>query len=55
MDSGAQTVRLLFDVPTRIRRIFLVFRELEIVRTHEFVLRWRSSADQNVREIVRQQ
>ena len=52
---GPQTIRLVFDQPQRLRRINLVFNEAEISRTQEFVLRWRSEADQGFREIVRQQ
>jgi hypothetical protein len=52
---GPQTIRLVFDQPQRVRRINLVFNEAETGRTHEFVLRWRSEADQGFREIVRQQ
>jgi len=32
-ESGQQTVRLLFDKPLRVRRIFLMFREEEKERT----------------------
>jgi XRCC1 N terminal domain len=39
-DSGAQTVRLIFDKPQRIECIALVFEEIETERTQEFVLRW---------------
>ncbi len=52
---GPQTIRLVFDQPQRLRRINLVFDEAETSRTQEFVLRWRSEADQGFREIVRQQ
>lgn len=52
---GPQTIRLVFDQPQRLRRINLVFNEVDISRTQEFVLRWRSEADQSFREIVRQQ
>ena len=52
---GAQTIRLIFDRPQRLRRINLVFNETETSRTQEFVLRWRSEGDQGFREIVRQQ
>ncbi len=52
---GAQTIRLIFDQPQRLRRINLVFNETETSRTQEFVLRWRSEGDQGFREIVRQQ
>ena len=54
-DSGTQTVRLIFDVPQRIRRIWLVFEETEAERTQEFVLRWFSDGGYSFREIVRQQ
>ena len=52
---GPQTIRLVFDQPQRLRRINLMFNEAETSRTQEFVLRWRSEADQGFREIVRQQ
>jgi hypothetical protein len=52
---GPQTIRLVFDQPQRLRRINLVFTEAATSRTQEFVLRWRSDADQGFREIVRQQ
>jgi hypothetical protein len=54
-DSGTQTIRLVFDVPQRIRRIWLVFEETEAARTQEFVLRWFSDGGHSFREIVRQQ
>ena len=50
---GTQIVRLIFDEPQNIRRIWLVFEELENTRTQEFVL--RSHSDKGFREIVRQQ
>jgi hypothetical protein len=54
-DSGTQTIRLIFDVPQPIRRIWLVFEETEAERTQEFVLRWFSDGGHSFREIVRQQ
>ena len=54
-DSGTQAIRLIFDVPQRIRRIWLVFEETEADRTQEFVLRWFSNGGHSFREIVRQQ
>jgi hypothetical protein len=54
-ESGTQTIRLIFDVPQRIRRIWLVFEETEADRTQEFVLRWFSNGGHSFREIVRQQ
>lgn len=53
--SGIQTIRLIFDQPQKIRRIFLVFVENEGARTQEFVLRWSSSPESSFKEIVRQQ
>lgn len=54
-EAGAQTIRLLFDEPQRIRRIQLRFEELEHARTQEFVLRWLADKAQAYQEIVRQQ
>ena len=51
---GKQTIRLIFDQPQKLRRIWLVFDETETRRTQEFLL--RCSADtHSFREIVRQQ
>ena len=52
---GAQTVRLVFDQPQRIKRLHLEFHEPESERTQQFVLRWSSNGGQSYREIVRQQ
>jgi hypothetical protein len=54
-DSGPQTIRLVFDVPQRIIRIWLVFEETRAERSQEFVLRWFSDGGHSFREIVRQQ
>lgn len=54
-DSGTQTIRLVFDVPQRINRIWLAFEETVAARTQEFVLRWFSDGGNSFREIVRQQ
>jgi hypothetical protein len=54
-DFGTQTIRLVFDVPQRIRRIWLVFEEIEAERAQEFVLRWFSDGGHSFREVVRQQ
>ena len=51
---GKQTIRLVFDEPISIGRMFLRFEEQEHGRTQEFVLRWLSQS-QSLREIVRQQ
>src|SRR5262249_4684554 len=52
---GEQTVRLLFEVPQRLRRIRLLFREEKEARTQEFVLRWSQTADGSSRDLVCQQ
>jgi hypothetical protein len=52
---GEQTIRLLFDEPLRLKRIHLVFHEMEQERTQEFVLRWSPDGGQTYREILRQQ
>lgn len=52
---GEQTIRLVFDRPQRLTRIWLVFIEPDTVRTQEFVLRWSPDGGRSFREIVRQQ
>lgn len=52
---GEQTIRLIFEPPQRIRRIWLRFVETEAERTQEFTLRWRTAKNGRSREIVRQQ
>ena len=54
-DSGAQTIRLVFDESQALKRIALVFEETEIERTQEFVLRWSGDYGGSFQEIVRQQ
>ena len=53
--SGAQTIRVVFDQPQRLKHISLVFEENETTRTQEFVLRWSSNGGNSFQEIVRQQ
>jgi hypothetical protein len=53
--AGKQTIRIIFDQPQRLSRIFVTFEELENARTQEFVLRWTSGIGDAYREIVRQQ
>ena len=53
--AGAQTIRLIFDQPQRLKQISLVFEEKETARTQKFVLRWSSGGGTSFREIVRQQ
>ncbi len=52
---GNQTIRLIFDQPQRLKRIYLVFEENETGRTQEFVLQWSPTGEGPLREIVRQQ
>ena len=52
---GTQTIRLLFDQPQRLRRIWLLFIDPTAERTQEFVLRWSPDGGTSFREIVRQQ
>lgn len=54
-EAGAQTIRLLFNQPVVLRRIYLVFQEDKRERTQEFVLGWSKSDAEPCKEIVRQQ
>ena len=53
--AGVQTIRLIFDEPQKLRRIYLVFEENETQRTQEFVLHWSSNDASSLKEIVREQ
>jgi hypothetical protein len=53
-EPGEQRIRLCFDAPQRLRRIFLLFLEPARERTQEFVLLW-SRDGQAFQELVRQQ
>ena len=52
---GKQTIRLLFDNPQSLQRIYLNFMETSIERTQEFVLNWSSDGGKSFLEIGRQQ
>jgi hypothetical protein len=52
---GKQTIRLIFDSPQTIDRIWINFLEPSTERTQEFVLRWSPDGGQSFREIIRQQ
>jgi hypothetical protein len=54
-EAGEQTIRLLFDRPQRLTRVWLLFIEPDTPRTQEFVLRWAASGERSVRDILRQQ
>ena len=52
---GEQTIRLVFDQPQRLSRVWLLFIEADAARTQEFVLRWSPDGGRTFRDIVRQQ
>ncbi len=54
-EPGEQIIRLLFDKPLELKRIYLVFFEETQERTQEFTLQWSSDGGQSYREMVRQQ
>ena len=54
-EQGTHVIRLIFDRPQILKRISLVFEEKETSLTQEFVLRWSSEREGELREIVRQQ
>ncbi|QXE90310.1 hypothetical protein [Geomonas subterranea] len=54
-DPGPQMIRLLFDAPQNLKRIYLLINEEEVTRTQEFVLRYAQNHARSFREIVRQQ
>lgn len=54
-EPGEQLLRILFDQPQRLRRIWLRFAEPSSERTQQFTLRWRPADGSATREIVRQQ
>jgi hypothetical protein len=51
-NPGPQTIRLVFDEPQKIRRIWLVFEDSENTRTQEFVLRWSPATGNVVTSIL---
>jgi hypothetical protein len=52
---GPQKIRVLFDLPRRIRRVRLVFEEAHAERTQEFALSWLPAGEKAGRFLVRQQ
>jgi hypothetical protein len=52
---GEQIIRLTFDEPQNISKIYLLFEETAQVRSQEFVLSWQQAVQPEWREIVRQQ
>jgi len=53
-NPGTQIIRMIFDRPQTLRRIWLVFEDSENARTQEFVLRCSRVQESSFREIVRQ-
>jgi hypothetical protein len=54
-EPGRQTIRLLFNHPQRLTRVWMIFSEPATERTQEYVLRWSPDCGRSFREIVRQQ
>lgn len=54
-EPGAQTIRIVFDAPRRLQRIWLVFEERDVARTQEFVVRWSPDSGRTYHDVVRQQ
>ena len=52
---GEQIIRILFDKPQHLRRIWLSFKEPDIQRTQEFLLTCSSDGSESRKEIARQQ
>lgn len=52
---GKQTIRLHFNHPQNVRRIWLNFLEADHERTQEYVMRWSADKGESFKEIVRQQ
>ena len=52
---GPQTIRLIFDRPQKVRRIWLLFIEPDVARTQEFVLSWSPDDGRSFKDILRQQ
>ena len=54
-NPGTQTIRLVFDEPQTLRRIWMVFEDIEHTRRQEFILQWSWGMGHSFREIVRQE
>jgi hypothetical protein len=52
---GTQAIRVVFDEPQPVRRIWLHFVEPAEARTQEFVVRWSADRGRSFRDVVRQQ
>jgi hypothetical protein len=54
-EPGEQSIRFIFDEPQKIGRIQIRFRETDLERTQEFLLRWLPAGTGSYQEILRQQ
>ena len=54
-EKGDQQIRIIFDKLVSLQRIQLRFKEADIERTQEFVIRWSPASGGAPKEIVRQQ
>jgi hypothetical protein len=54
-ERGKQNIRLFFDEPPRIRRIWLRFMELEAERTQQFTLQWSKDKTDALHPLFQQQ
>jgi hypothetical protein len=54
-ERGKQTIRLFFDEPQRIRRIWLRFVEEHADRTQQFSLQWSKNKMDSLRPLFQQQ
>jgi hypothetical protein len=54
-EQGKQTIRLFFDEPQQIRRIWLRFIELHAERTQQFTLQWSKDQADPLRPLFQQQ
>lgn len=52
---GEQIIRITFDQPQNISKIFLLFEETDSARSQEFTLSWQQVDQPEWHEIVRQQ
>jgi hypothetical protein len=54
-EQGKQTIKLFFDEPQRIRRIWLQFVERQNERTQQFTLQWSKDKTDALRPLFQQQ
>lgn len=54
-EGGKQTIRLHFDRPQHLHRIWMSFVETAHERTQQYVLRWSGDGGRSYNDIVRQQ